>query len=83
LKALGGMLAIGALSQCTSTPKGDVVVSVKDQKLGIYSEGKLRKQFVISTSKFGLGDQKGSNRTPLGSMKSSPKSARGFPLAPF
>ncbi len=79
LKALGGMLAVGALSQCTFTPKGDVVVSVKDQKLGIYSEGKLRKQFVISTSKFGLGDQKGSNRTPLGKHEIIAKIGQGLP----
>ena len=48
-KVVGSVLLAGALSQCTSPPKGDVVVSVKDQKLGIYSEGKLTKQYVIST----------------------------------
>jgi len=69
----------GALSQCTTTPKGDVVVSVKDQKLGIYSEGKLTKEYVISTSKFGLGDQKGSNRTPLGQHEVIAKIGQGLP----
>ena len=79
LKAVGGVLLAGALSQCTTTPKGDVVVSVKDQKLGIYSEGKLTKQYVISTSKFGLGDQKGSNRTPLGQHEVIAKIGQGLP----
>lgn len=75
-----GVLACGLLSQCTSTPKGDVVVSVKDQKLGIYStDGKLAKQYVISTSKFGLGDQRGSNRTPLGQHEVVAKIGKGLP----
>lgn len=78
-KVVGSVLLAGALSQCTSPPKGDVVVSVKDQKLGIYNEGKLTKQYVISTSKFGLGDQKGSNRTPLGQHEVIAKIGKGLP----
>lgn len=75
------VVAAGCLSQCTTKlPKGDVVVSVKDQKLGIYSsDGKLAKQFVISTSKFGLGDQRGSNRTPLGKHEIVAKIGKGLP----
>lgn len=79
VKVAGGVLLAGMLSQCTSPPKGDVVVSVKDQKLGIYSEGKLTKEYVISTSKFGLGDQKGSNRTPLGEHEVIAKIGQGLP----
>lgn len=74
------LVACGLLSQCTSVPKGDVVVSVKDQKLGIYNAaGKLAKQYVISTSKFGLGDQSGSNRTPLGKHEVVAKIGKGLP----
>jgi lipoprotein-anchoring transpeptidase ErfK/SrfK len=71
----------GSLTQCsTELPKGDVVVSVKDQKLGIYSpDGKLAKQYVISTSKFGLGDQRGSYRTPLGKHEVVAKIGKGLP----
>lgn len=74
-------LTAGCLSQCTSSkPKGDVVVSVKDQKLGIYSaDGKLAKKYVISTSKFGLGDVSGSNRTPLGKHEIVAKIGHGLP----
>ncbi|MFC5453409.1 L,D-transpeptidase family protein [Prosthecobacter fluviatilis] len=79
VKAVAGVLLAGSLSQCTTPPKGDVVVSVKDQKLGIYSEGKLTKEYVISTSKFGLGDQKGSNRTPLGQHEVIAKIGKGLP----
>jgi lipoprotein-anchoring transpeptidase ErfK/SrfK len=79
-KAVGGILMAGVLSQCTTPPtKGDVVVSVKDQKLGIYSQGKLTKEYIISTSKFGLGDQKGSNRTPLGQHEVIAKIGKGLP----
>lgn len=81
LKAALCLLLVGSLSQCTSSqPKGDVVVSVKDQRLGIYStDGKLAKQYTISTSKFGLGDQRGSNRTPLGSHEIVAKIGHGLP----
>lgn len=74
------MLAV-ALSQCTSTiPKGDLVVSVKDQKLGVYGkDGKLAKKYVISTSKFGLGDKTGSNCTPLGQHEIVAKIGHGLP----
>lgn len=78
--AVCGVLAM-VLCQCTSQiPKGDIVVSVKDQKLGIYApDGKLAKAYVISTSKFGVGDQRGSNRTPLGQHEIVAKIGRGLP----
>ncbi|MFN0078748.1 MAG: L,D-transpeptidase family protein [Prosthecobacter sp.] len=60
-------------------PKGEVVVSVKDQKMGIYDQGRLTKQYVISTSKFGIGDQKGSYRTPLGKHEIIAKIGQGLP----
>lgn len=78
-KAGAVIVLTGLLSQCTSSPKGDVVVSVKEQKLGIYSQGKLTKQYVISTSKFGLGDQKGSYRTPVGQHEIIAKIGQGLP----
>lgn len=71
-----------ALSQCTSSklPDGDLVVSVKEQKLGVYDKsGKLSKKYVISTSKFGLGDKKGSNCTPLGKHEIVAKIGHGLP----
>lgn len=79
IKVGASVLLTGLLSQCTSSPKGDVVVSVKEQKLGIYSQGKLTKQYVVSTSKFGLGDQKGSYRTPIGQHEIIAKIGQGLP----
>lgn len=74
-------LASFTLVSCKSTPpKADVVVSVKDQKLGVYDPaGKLVKSYKISTSKFGLGDTPGSNCTPLGKHEIVAKIGHGLP----
>lgn len=81
LKAVSGVVLAGLMSQCTSSaPKGNLVVSVKDQKLGVYStDGKLAKKYTVSTSKFGLGDKKGSNCTPLGTHEIVAKIGHGLP----
>ncbi|MFK5923171.1 MAG: L,D-transpeptidase [Verrucomicrobiota bacterium] len=50
-----------------------VVISVKEQKLALYKEGKLVRKYPVSTSKFGEGDKPGSYRTPLGTMKVAEK----------
>lgn len=67
------------LAGCVSKPGSEVVVSVKDQKMGIYTEGQLKKQYVISTSKFGLGDEPNSYRTPLGKHEVIAKIGHGLP----
>jgi len=78
-----GLLAATSLFNvaCKSTPaKTDVVVSVRDQKLGVYdASGKLVRSYKISTSKFGLGDQPGSNCTPLGKHEIVAKIGHGLP----
>lgn len=50
----------------TAVVTDGVVVSVRDQKLAVLRQGEIVKTYRVSTSKFGLGDQKGSCRTPLG-----------------
>ncbi len=70
------------LTQCSSNKPirhADVVVSVRDQKLGIYDNGKLVKSYKVSTSKFGLGDKPGSNCTPLGRHEVVAKIGHGLP----
>ena len=56
------------LASCSPTVdhKNQMLVSVRDQKLLLVKEGKPVKAYSVSTSKFGLGSQRGSNRTPLG-----------------
>ncbi|MBC7980750.1 MAG: L,D-transpeptidase [Armatimonadetes bacterium] len=56
-----------------------MLVSVNDQKMVLLRDGKPIKTYKISTSKFGLGDKPGSNRTPLGRMKIAQKIGNGAP----
>lgn len=42
------------------------VVSVSDQRLFLYERGKRKKDYPVSTSRFGVGNRDGSYRTPLG-----------------
>jgi len=54
-------------------------VSVPMQKMALYREGALVKTYPVSTSKFGLGDEKGSYRTPPGKMEVVEKIGAGKP----
>ncbi len=45
-----------------------MIVSVRDQRLLLTRDGIPVKAYPISTSKFGLGSNSGSNRTPLGKL---------------
>lgn len=56
-----------------------VAVTVCDQKLTLYKEGKKVKDYDVSTSKFGLGSTNGSRRTPLGIHAVSSKTGEGQP----
>ena len=60
-------------------PNRGAVVSVKDQKLAVFNRGQVVKTYPVSTSKFGLGDRRGSGRTPLGRMKVAKKIGGGAP----
>ncbi len=76
------LLAGGAMmmAACNSIgPRSEIVVSVKEQKLGLYQDGELKKTYTISTSKFGIGDQPGSYRTPLGKHEVIAKIGHGLP----
>jgi len=61
-------IAVFAVS-CQSLDKSHhVLVSVAEQKMVLLEEGKPVATYPISTSKFGLGDEKNSYRTPTGRM---------------
>ena len=69
------------LASC-ATPKDaqhHVVISVKDQKLALLDHEKLVAIYPISTSKYGLGDWRGSFRTPLGELEIAQKVGDGMP----
>lgn len=48
--------------------RSKMIVSVRDQKLLLTRDGLPVKAYKVSTSKFGLGSNSGSNRTPLGKL---------------
>jgi len=69
------------LASC-ATPKDmqhHVVISVKDQKLALLDRETLVATYPISTSKYGLGDWRGSYRTPLGELEIAQKIGDGMP----
>src|SRR5947208_8280208 len=69
------------LASCV-TPKAvqhHVIISVKDQKLALLEREKLVATYPVSTSKYGLGDWRGSYRTPLGEMEIAQKIGDGMP----
>ena len=76
----------GVLASCsrpdyepTAIVKDGAVVSVRDQKMAVMRNGRVVKTYPVSTSKFGLGDRKGSCRTPLGAHRIASKIGSGQP----
>ena len=65
-----------ALNSCASK---QIMVSVKDQRMVVLDGEQVEKMYPVSTSKFGLGDRRGSKCTPLGTMKVAKKIGRGMP----
>jgi L,D-transpeptidase catalytic domain len=57
-----------------------VVVSVPQQRLALVQNGHLVATYPISTSKFGMGDWRGSYRTPLGKLEVAEMIGNGAPL---
>lgn len=43
-----------------------LVVSIAHQRLYLFKDGKLFKSYIVSTAKNGVGEQEGSEKTPLG-----------------
>ena len=81
--AFGFVVAILLLATCDSRAASfgsEIIVSVPDQELAFLSRGKVVAKYPVSTSKFGIGDEPGSYRTPLGVMYVSGKVGDGLPL---
>ncbi|MBA3881286.1 MAG: L,D-transpeptidase [Chthoniobacterales bacterium] len=62
-----------AVSCATPDTRHRVVISVPEQQMVLLDEGVVMATFPVSTSKFGLGDFPGSNRTPLGELEIAQK----------
>ena len=74
LLVIAGISAFG-LSSCGSgrDTRNKMIVSVRDQRMMLTRDGKPVKVYPVSTSKFGVGDIPGTNRTPLGRMEVAKK----------
>jgi hypothetical protein len=55
-----------------------VVISVKDQRLALLDRETLVAIYPVSTSKYGVGDWRGSYRTPLGQLEVAQKFGDGM-----
>jgi lipoprotein-anchoring transpeptidase ErfK/SrfK len=60
-------------------PSVELVVSVPDQKLAVVVNGKIYKDYHISTSRYGEGDNWGSWRTPTGILQIAGKIGASAP----
>jgi len=67
------------LVSCMTDQRHLVEVSVPQQRMAVYRDGERIREYPISTSKFGLGDEPGSNRTPLGEFRIARKIGDGAP----
>lgn len=79
-----GLLALisSAMSSCCTAKvdnRHEMVVSVEHQTMALLDRGKLVATYPVSTSKYGLGDQKGSYRTPTGKMMVAKKIGHNAP----
>lgn len=55
-------------------------VSVRDQRLDLIEAGEVRASYFVSTSRFGVGSEEGSRKTPLGRFRISDKIGDDAPL---
>lgn len=67
------------LCQCAKDRVHTIAISVPDQRMAVYKEGQLIREYPISTSKFALSDDPGSKGTPLGRMEIAKKFGSGLP----
>src|SRR5882757_3676058 len=56
-----------------------IEISIREQKLDLIQDGETLRSFPISSSRFGLGSEEGSNKTPLGEFKVSEKIGHDMP----
>lgn len=67
LLILGTAMATLLLSHCQTSPSShELLISVPQQRAVLLRQGKKVKSYPISTSRFGVGNRRGSYKTPVG-----------------
>jgi hypothetical protein len=67
------VLALFLASCAAPDTRHQIVVSTREQKLALVDRGNVLAIYPVSTSKFGLGDWRGSRFTPLGKLEIAQK----------
>ena len=67
------LLALFIASCAAPDTRHQIVISTREQKLALLDRGNLMAIYPVSTSKFGLGDWRGSRYTPLGQLQIAEK----------
>jgi len=67
------LLALFIASCAAPDTRHQIVISTREQKLAVLDRGNLMAIYPVSTSKFGLGDWRGSRYTPLGHLEIAEK----------
>jgi lipoprotein-anchoring transpeptidase ErfK/SrfK len=67
------VIALFIASCAAPDTQHQVVISTHDQKLALLDRGNVMAIYPVSTSKFGLGDSRGSRFTPLGKLQIAQK----------
>jgi hypothetical protein len=67
------LLALLLASCAAPDTRHQIVVSTREQKLALIDRGNVLAIYPVSTSKFGLGDWRGSRFTPLGKLEIAQK----------
>ena len=67
------VIALFIASCAAPDTRHQIVISARDQKLALLDRGNLMAIYPVSTSKFGLGDWRGSRYTPLGRLQVAEK----------
>jgi lipoprotein-anchoring transpeptidase ErfK/SrfK len=62
------------------SPRPQIHISVRKQRLTLKSGGKTLEVYPVSTSRFGLGTEEGSMKTPTGRFRISEKIGDGMPV---
>lgn len=67
------IIALFIASCAAPDTRHQIVISARDQKLALLDRGNLMAIYPVSTSKYGLGDSRGSRFTPLGKLQVAEK----------
>ncbi len=74
------LLAFVLASCAAPDTRHQIVVSTREQKLALLDRGNVMAIYPVSTSKFGLGDWRGSRFTPMGKLEIAERIGDNAPL---